>query len=245
MESTKNPMIPTNNTKLLNRSIFFRWIVKLLRKVFFVLFRAFTNLQVSGLENIPPKGPCLLIFNHLSNFDVPLMFALVNRMDGAGLVASEYRRNPLSRLLVETMGGIWIRRGASDRVALKNALSLLNRGWIIALAPEGGRSPTKSLSKGKVGAAFLASRANVPIIPLAFQNTDKLSSSLKNFRRITVKARFGKPFTLPTRYSPNRKIQLRENTDVMMCRIAVMLPNKYRGVYEDHPYLKELSSQPP
>ncbi len=89
----------------------FRWKVMLLRAILNFLFAVLTRRRVYGLENIPAAGPCLLVFNHLSNFDPPLLFTLIRRTDGVGLVADNYRRHPFYRFVVEMAGGMWIRRG--------------------------------------------------------------------------------------------------------------------------------------
>jgi 1-acyl-sn-glycerol-3-phosphate acyltransferase len=68
--------------------------IVLLRAVVNFLFERLTQRQVSGLENIPARGPCVLIFNQLSNFDTPLIFTLMRRTDATGLVAANYREHP-------------------------------------------------------------------------------------------------------------------------------------------------------
>jgi 1-acyl-sn-glycerol-3-phosphate acyltransferase len=226
----------------------FRWKVIFLRSILTFLFALLTRRQVYGLENIPAAGPCLIVFNHVSNFDPPLLFTLVRRTDATGLVADAYQRHPFYRLVVEMAGGTWIRRGASDREALRAVLALLDQGWIVGVAPEGRRSSTGALSEGKRGPAFLAIRANVPIVPIGLSNTEKLGGALKDLRRITLTVRIGKPFLLPPDGGENHKQYLQTCTDMLMCRIAALLPPEYRGVYAEHPQLQALlagAEEPP
>jgi 1-acyl-sn-glycerol-3-phosphate acyltransferase len=215
--------------------------VEAVRFVTSTVFSMLVRRRVEGLENVPPDGACLIVFNHLSNFDPHLIFSLLRRADTTGLVAENYRRNPLTRFAIEAAGGMWIRRGAGDRAALEAALSRLSQGWIVGIAPEGRRSPSGALAAARRGPAFLATRANVPILPVAVTNTENLARALRSLRRVTLTVRFGEPFMLPPpTVGSSRKQQLQEATDVLMCRIAALLPSEYRGVYAGHPRLEAL-----
>jgi 1-acyl-sn-glycerol-3-phosphate acyltransferase len=145
---------------------------------------------------------------------------------------------------MERTGAIWLRRGESDRAALKAALAVLARGGILGIAPEGRRSPTRSLGPGKPGPAFLAARARVPIVPIGLVNTDRLAPALVRFERVTLQVRIGKPFSLPPLERHNVKEQLQRDTDLIMCHIAALLPPRYRGVYVAHPLLSSLIGEP-
>lgn len=214
------------------RSIVLRAV---LRRVLGVL----TRPELTGVGNIPRRGPCLLVFNQLSIVDTPLISVLVPRADVTGLVARDYRRNPIYRLLVECGGGMWIRRRSADRGALEAGLAALRRGWVVGISPEGRRSPTGGLVQGKPGPAFLARRSGAPIVPIAFVNTDNLADAWRRFERPPVEIRVGEPFRLPASQGALRRQQRRDDTDRIMCRIAALLPPRYRGVYGQHPYLTE------
>jgi 1-acyl-sn-glycerol-3-phosphate acyltransferase len=195
--------------------------------------------RVTGLENIPRRGPCLLVFNQMSVFDTPLLSVMVPRADVTGLVARDYRRNPFYRVLVEWGGGMWIRRNSGDRAALQAGLSALRRGWVVGISPEGRRSPTGSLVRGKAGPAFLARRSGAPIVPVAFANTENMAASLRRLRRPTVAIRVGEAFALPPDDGDgSRQERRRHDTDLIMCRIAALLPPRYHGAYAGHPYLR-------
>jgi 1-acyl-sn-glycerol-3-phosphate acyltransferase len=214
--------------------------VRMLRGLDNALFAVLTRREVVGLEHIPTSGPCLLVFNHLSNLDPPLIFGVIKRLDLTALVAAEYQARWFHRLMIEGAGGRWIRRGASDRAALKEALTILERGWMIGIAPEGGRSPAHALRRSKTGAAFLAHHANVPILPVGVTGTEAVTDSLKRFRRQRLSVRFGPLFTLPPVVPGNHKQQLEQSTDLIMCHIAALIPPQYRGIYGDHLLLPAL-----
>ncbi|MCJ7695748.1 MAG: 1-acyl-sn-glycerol-3-phosphate acyltransferase, partial [Anaerolineaceae bacterium] len=114
------------------------------------------------------------------------------------------------------------------------------KGWVVGISPEGTRSKERRLLQGKPGAAVLAERAHVPIVPVAVTGTTNLGSDLKHFRKCKVTVRFGKPYFLPEITMNDRKEWLQKNTDEIMCQIAALLPESYWGVYADHPRLKEL-----
>jgi 1-acyl-sn-glycerol-3-phosphate acyltransferase len=207
------------------------WRSTALRRTLSGALAILTRRRVSGLERIPRNGPCLLVFNQLSLVDTPLLSVLVPRRDVTGLVAQDYARNPVYRFLVECGGGIWIRRGARDRVALAGALAALRAGWVVGISPEGRRSPTGALIQAKSGPAFLARRSGAPIVPLGFENMDALALDWRRLRRPTITVRIGEPFRLPPETKLGRKQQLRADTDFIMGRLTAVLPRRYHGVY--------------
>jgi 1-acyl-sn-glycerol-3-phosphate acyltransferase len=222
------------------------WRSTILRHTLSGVLRILARRRTSGVENIPRQGPCLLVFNQMSVVDTALLSILVPRRDVTGLVAKDYRRNPIYRFLVECGGGLWIRRATADRAALEAGLTALRRGWVVGISPEGRRSPTRSLIHGKPGPAFLARRSGAPIVPIAFANTDNLAAGWRRFRRPTIDIRVGRPFHLPPLEPGDRKQRRQDDTARIMCHIAALLPPRYRGVYAQHPYLESESgdSQP-
>ncbi len=191
-----------------------------------------TRREVTGLENIPREGPCLLVFNQQSVIDTPLLSTLVPRADVTGLVARDYRRNPFYRILVQAGGGFWITRCSGDRGALESALRALEDGWVVGISPEGRRSLTGGLVEGKPGPAFLAKRSGAPVVPVGFAGTARVAGSLARLHRPTVAIRVGEPFRLGPFGPGSHRAQLRDDTDRIMRRIADVLPEDHRGVYE-------------
>jgi 1-acyl-sn-glycerol-3-phosphate acyltransferase len=115
----------------------------------------------------------------------------------------------------------------------------------LGIAPEGTRSLTGAMIPAKTGVAYLADKAGVPIIPVAIWGTEKAVAQLKRLRRPDIHVRFGKPLDLPKLERGDREAALQRNTDLIMCSIARMLPEKYRGVYAGHPCLEALSAAHP
>lgn len=200
----------------------------------------FTKLEVAGLENVPRQGGCILAVNHLSRADAALIFALVDRDDVTALVADSYKRRPFFRFLMNGVGVIWINREDADLHAVREARDFLRKGGALGIAPEGTRSRTGEMIVAKTGVAYLADKAGVPVVPVAVSGTENLAHRMVRLQRTPVRMEFGKPFSLPPVDRRNRDVTLQGNTDEIMCRIAVMLPPKYHGVYTGHPCLQEL-----
>ncbi len=214
--------------------------IRLLRGIVNALFRISTTRLVKGIENVPQAGPCILVFNHISNFDPPLIFSLITRYDMTALVAAEYKSNFFYRRAIEWAGGTWIRRGSSDRAALKSALDALERGWIVGISPEGGRSKTGRMREGKPGPSFLAFHAGVPVLPVGLTGTGAIADGLKRLRRVPLTVTFGTVFALPPNAPGNQKHYFEECSNEIMCRIAALVPPDYRGVHSSSPRLQEL-----
>jgi 1-acyl-sn-glycerol-3-phosphate acyltransferase len=213
--------------------------VKIAQWFFNLAFKLFSRLDVSGLGNIPPTGPYILAANHMSRTDPPLLFIYFGGENITGWVAAKYRRNLFFSQMVKFGNPIYIRRGEIDRGALDTAVEALRAGMVFGMAPEGTRSRVGALGRGKTGVAFLADQAKVPILPVAITGTESAFQELLRFRRPQLTVQVGELFHLPPIDPDERNTSMRRNADEVMCRIAAMLPEKYRGVYADHPRLEE------
>ncbi|MBI4770178.1 MAG: 1-acyl-sn-glycerol-3-phosphate acyltransferase [Chloroflexi bacterium] len=218
-----------------------RPIVMVIITVFDWIFRLLSNTRYVGRENIPQRGPFLIVVNHMSYTDAPLVAVGVRHPGMVALAADNYRANPLFRWLVETVGGVWINRGSSDRGAIKAAVEVLGKGMILGISPEGTRSRvTHAMMQGKTGAAFIASKVGVPVLPIGIAGTDKVFSDLKRLRRPKIVFNIGPTFVLPPLEGPNKSKLLEESTHEIMCRIGALLPERYHGVYTADPRIEEI-----
>lgn len=216
--------------------------IRFIHWLFRTLMAVMTRQEVEGLENMPDP-PYILATNHLGTLDVPLIYSNVGGPHMIGWAAEKYERHPIFGPLLRSGGAIFIQRGQVDRDALQKAVEALKSGKAFGMAPEGTRSPSRALIRGKTGIAYLAHEADVPIVPVAVTGTEKAVESWLRLRRPRLRLRIGKPFKLPPLPKENRTEALRRNTDEVMCRIAALLPPEYRGVYADHPRLKELLAE--
>ena len=191
-----------------------------------------TKRTVEGLDNFPRKGPALVVVNHLGDADAPLLVgSLPVSLDGLGKV--ELYDYPILGRLMEWYGMIWLHRGRADRRAIKAALDGFAEGRIIIIAPEGRYSLIGGLEEGQHGAAFLALKAEVPIIPVVVIGTENahIYGYLKRLRRAPVTLRVGKAFRLSQQ--ANRREMMREGTRQIMEELADLLPEPYRGAYRN------------
>lgn len=189
--------------------------------------------EVRGLENFPQKGPAVIALNHLGDADAVLVFSHLPTIEIDPLGASDLYDLWWLGVLGDWYGTIWLHRGRADRRALACALESLRRGRFVAIAPEGRESPTRSLEEGAFGAAFLALKADVPIVPVAVTGTEneRVYGSLQRFRprRVHATMTVGKPFRLAR--PGGRREAMRLGTERIMQELARLLPPQYRGVY--------------
>lgn len=203
-----------------------------------IYVRLICRRNVTGREHIPESGPFLLIANHLSTVDPPLVFSQIPpRLKMTGMAAMAHRKDFFIGWMMDRAGAVWVRRGQSDRQALRQALDVLASGRPFGVAPEGTRSRTGGLIEGKTGATFLAIKAGVPIVPVVVHGAEKVFPSLHRLRWAKVYVKFSPPFRLPPRNGGPRAEHIQYCTDLIMTRLASMLPEAYRGVYAGHPLI--------
>ena len=213
-------------------------IYRLIRTIIGWMVAALWHQEVVGAHNFPASGAYVVATNHLSVYDAPVVLINVParvRMFGA----DKWRSTPIIGRLIEAVGVVWVNRGTADLDAIKAALGVLKSGGRLGVAPEGMRSLSGTMIEGKPGLAYLADRARVPIVPMAIWGTEKVAANWKRLRRPNVRCVIGEPFLLPSD-GRAKGTRLDELTDLIMCRIAAMLPPEYRGVYADHPLLREM-----
>ncbi len=205
------------------------------RMVVVPLLRLILGMQIEGLENVPRRGPALVVCNHLHNADPVLMVAAFPR-PVLFMAKREVFGVPVVRWFARQAGAFPVERGTADRAALRHAERLLAEGMLVGVFPEGTRSTTGALKEPFPGVALIATRSRVPIIPAAIWGTETLPFNGKKGRRgkrKPVRVRIGTPFCLPERAPGERRPNLDELTDLMMAQIARLLPPEYRGVYAE------------
>ena len=217
---------------------FLRWIL-----------RAFLNLiadvKVFGLENIPSSGAFVIATNHIGMLDAAMLYYALDRLDVFIPVAEKWEQNPFLNWVGKYANFVFIDRFNPDLKALRKIIGLMGQGNILVIAPEGTRSRAGGMAEGKPGVSYLAAKLNRSIVPVGLSGTEDkaIMDNLKHLRRSHIVAYAGEPFSLPPLPVKNRDTALKQFTDEIMCHIAALLPENYRGVYADHPRLKELLVQ--
>jgi 1-acyl-sn-glycerol-3-phosphate acyltransferase len=205
----------------------FRVFIRLVCRLLIFLY---TRLTVRGLENYPCHAPALVVINHLGDPDAVLTLACLPEFPEI-IGKIELRDDRRLTLLLDWLGIIWIHRGQPDRRAMSAALEALRKGRRVIIAPEGRESASGALEDGTDGAAFLALKAGVPVVPVTLTGTEfrRVENAMKTRRRTPVTLTVGEPFVLPVQErNPER---LREATRLIMETLARQLPPEYRGVY--------------
>jgi 1-acyl-sn-glycerol-3-phosphate acyltransferase len=183
-----------------------------------------------------PSEPLIIVANHLSNFDIPLLgICLPRKISFMG--EEELFRFPLN-LLWCALGSFPVHRRWVDRKAFYKASEVLKKkGWVLGMFPEGIKSPNAQLLKAHPGAALIAFRNDAYILPVGIAGTEKVKERIKVpsylFRRPLVTLNLGKPFKLPPVEGRPTHNQLDSFTDFIMRQLAELLPQNYRGVYKE------------
>ena len=148
-------------------------LYRFLQIVFRLLFYTVFRTRVYGRENIPKEGAVILAANHGSNIDPPLMASLIER-PVSYMAKIELFENPIFGAAIRRCHAFPVKRGASDRGAIKAAVTVLKEGHMLGLFPEGTRSKTGELQKAEAGIALIASMTGVPIVPVAILNSHRI-----------------------------------------------------------------------
>lgn len=181
-----------------------------------------------------PSGPLIIVANHMSLADPPLLAASLPRRVRF-LAKRELFSIPLVGLAVRLYGAIPLSREAVDRQALARAEAWLVAGGALALFPEGTRSRDAILRQGRPGVGYLALRTGAPLVPVAITGTEGLLRPWRLLRRPLITVRVGEPFTVGERVERPQKQETQACTDAIMIRVAALLPEARRGTYQGRP----------
>lgn len=212
-------------------------ITTLYRKGVLLLDRFLTriyirSLEVEGVENVPRQGPLILVSNHLNNADPPMIAHAIPRHP-TFMVKQEMLGWPILGLGFRLYGCFPVRRFEADLAALRKATELVRGGEMLVMFPEGTRSRTASMGRGHPGTALIALRAGAPILPVAITGTETVRWPwlfLRPFMGPRVRVVIGRPFFLPEVERVDTEAAQR-CTEIVMRRIAELLPESYRGRY--------------
>lgn len=193
------------------------------------LLLALVRWRVEGKKNVPRKGPLIVVSNHMTYVDPPLLGASVPRRI-MFMAKEELFDFSLLGLVVRAYGAFPVRRSGVDRIALRRAFEVLKKGEVLGMFPEGRRSFSNKLLEAQPGTAFIASRSGAPIVPVGISGSEKVRGIGFILRRPSIVVRIGRPFTIPSNDAdrPDRSI-LAQQADLITERIAELLPPSYRG----------------
>ena len=205
----------------------FYYFGRFLIRVTLVLF---TSLKVKGKKNLPGQGPLLVVANHLSLADPPLLGACLSRK-AIFMAKEELFRSRLSRYFIAGFGAFPVHRGQLDRKALRQSEKVLAEGMVLVMFPESTRSKNAQLQTAFPGSTLIALRSDVPILPVGITGTERVKGLRWLLQRPRLTVNVGHPFRLPPVNGKASKTELVELTDFIMRHIAELLPVEYRGSY--------------
>ena len=194
---------------------------------------------VSGIENVPATGPVILASNHVSVVD-SLFLPLMLRRKVTFLAKSDYFtgkgvRGLVLRSFMNGVGQLSIDRsgGKASEASLHTGVDVLQRGGVLGIYPEGTRSPTGKLYRGRTGVARMILEAKAPVVPVAMFDTDKampIGSVIPKVRRVGIV--IGEPLDF-SRFDglEGDRFVLRSITDEIMVEIARLSGQEYVDVY--------------
>jgi len=200
------------------------------------LCRLLGGYSVHGRENIPRQTGAIICSNHVAYLDPPVLGSGLPRRTYF-MAKKELFTNPVLGALIRASYAFPVDRGTTDREAIRHGIELLQKGELLVVFPEGGRSPDGSIQPGNIGPALMASRAGVPIIPAALKETERIMPrGSKGLHRGRVQIDYGVPIH-PSQFGEGRleKTQLQEFTEAVMQAIEDLQKKQYERVGEVAP----------
>ena len=153
------------------------------------LLHGYFNGRVYGQENVPKQGPFLAVGNHASDFDPPFLSCAIGR-PVAFMAKESLFKVPVLSTGIRLYGAYPVKRGESDRKALRSAMEYLENGWGAGLFIGGTRTKDGRIPKPKVGAAWIAAKMQVPLVPVSIWGNHNIRGKV-GFRQVPITIRIG------------------------------------------------------
>jgi len=191
-----------------------------------------TRWEVTGQENVPRNGSLIVVANHLSLIDPPLLSASIPRR--ISFMAKEELFNAWSAPFIRWFGAFPVRRGVLDRKAIRQAMQVIEKGESLGIFPEGKRSPNQQMIEGELGVAMIAHHSGASILPIGISGSENIRWPDIIWKRPKVIVAIGRPFSLPKKEGKRTREHLIESKNQIMRHIAEILPPRYQGIWEYH-----------
>ena len=208
-----NPaLVPSPRTSLIYRLVEWLFVAP--------VYRGLLRGRSRGLQNVPRQGALVVVANHGSHLDPPLLGHALPR-PVSFMAKAELFKVPLLGPLIRSLGAYPVSRGASDREAIRTALSRLEQGWATGVFLDGTRQADGRVNAPLPGAALLAARSGSPLLPVAIRNSHRaLGSGSRHPRLIPIELCIGELVPPP---SGRRRADLDATTAELQRRINAML----------------------
>ncbi len=184
------------------------------------VFRLLLRGRATGLANVPTRGGLVVVANHGSHLDPPILGCALRR-PVAFMAKEELFRVPLLGPLIRSCGAYPVARGASDLRAVRAACQRIKEGWATGVFLDGTRQEDGRVNLPHEGAAFLAARMGVPLLPVAIINSHRaLGPGSGRLRLVPVHVRIGAPIPPP---ASTRSADLKAATAALQAEINRLL----------------------
>ena len=203
-----------------------------------VLISIACRIDANELNKVANAGPLILATNHINFLEIPLVYLWMQPRPLYALIKIETIHHPFFGFLADSWGGIPVRRGEFDRSALVTCIKLLEDGNILAISLEGTRSGDGKLLKGYPGVIPIALKSAAPIQPVVFYGHENFWKNVVRLKRTDFKIVVGEPFMIKDHGLGMSREVRQEIVDQIMFRLAMIMPEKYRGVYSDLDMIK-------
>lgn len=192
----------------------------IVRSVAAALCRLLFRLEVQGAEHVPAGGPAMIVANHSSVLDPPVIAVAAPRPLHF-LAKAELFSIPLFGRFVRALNSRPVRREGSDARALREALRILEGGQALLVFPEGTRGPEGVLREGRAGAGMLALLSGARVIPAYIEGTGRALPRGRRLPRLAkVRVTFGPPLAFGESGDRHRKERYLDASREMMAAIA-------------------------
>ncbi|MGF1588531.1 MAG: lysophospholipid acyltransferase family protein [Pleurocapsa sp.] len=174
------------------------------------------RIKIQGAENVPQSGGLIAVSNHASYFDPPILSNCVGR-PVAFMAKEELFEIPILKQGIKLYGAYPVKRSTGDRAALRAAIAAIESGWVAAVFLQGTRSADAQITAPKLGAAWIAAKTQVPLLPVSLWGTEKIISQGSSFPQpVPLTVRIGDVIAPPP---STKKEDLQAVTE--QCAIAI------------------------
>jgi 1-acyl-sn-glycerol-3-phosphate acyltransferase len=186
--------------------------------------------KVIGREHVPRTGAFIVVSNHLSIADPPVLASAIPKRRIRYMAKIEIFKPPFG-FIPRAYGAFAVRRFDADLAAMLNAERLLRRGHVLGMFPEGTRSRSGQIQRPHPGTAAIALISGAPILPCAIIGTDELRNPWRILKRPRINVVIGEPIRLDGPVKRPTEAQVSELTDRIFEEIQKLLPPKYHAAY--------------